>query len=218
MANPKSKVKRAPKRGIYEREKIYALLDREFLCHVAFQYEDYPVVIPTMYGRRDDHLYIHGASVSRLVNELERGIPVCVSVANVSGIVLARSAFHHSLNYESVVLFGKGRLVEGAEKENALRIISEQVLPGRWSEVRLPTAKELKATKVIRIDIEEASGKMRTGDPVDEREDYDLPVWAGLLPVERHFGSPRADARLSPDIELPASVRKAVLPGSTPTT
>ena len=180
----KSKVKRAPKRGIYNSEEIYAILDKSYLCHISLIHKDYPVSIPTMYGRLGDAIYIHGASVSRLVTELEKGLPMSLSVAEVHGLVLARSAFHHSLNYESVVIFGKGKLVEDEEKLMALKAISDQAVPGRWEEARKPNAKELKATKVIKIQIEEASAKRRTGPPIDDKVDYELDIWAGVIPLD----------------------------------
>lgn len=207
MQPVKSKVKRVPKRGIYDREKIYEILDREFMCHVGFVYKGYPVVIPTLFGRKGDDFFIHGTSVSRLITEVEKGMNVSISVANVSGIVLARSAFNHSANYESVVIFGKGKLIEGEEKEEALRVISDQVLVGRWEETREPNAKELKATKVIKIDIEEISAKVREGDPVDEKADYDLDVWAGILPIEKNYGVPIPDTVLKEGISLPKSIQ-----------
>jgi len=211
VSNPsKSKVKRVPKRGIYEREEVYALLDKEFLCHVGFVYDGYPVVIPTMYGRKGDVIYIHGASVSRLLVSLEKGIDVSVSIANVSGLVLARSAFHHSLNYESVVIFGKGSLVEGEEKLDALKVISDSVIKGRWEEVRLPSEKEMKATKVLKIQIDEVSAKVRTGPPVDDKPDYDLDIWAGELPIVKTYGKPIADTLLKEGIETPKSVKNKI--------
>lgn len=207
MSNSKSTVKRVPKRGIYDRETIYKILDNEFLCHVGIIHNAYPVVIPTLYGRKDDYLYIHGASVSRLITEVEKGIDVCISVANIRGLVLARSAFNHSANYESVVIFGKGQLVNDEEKIEVLKIISDHTIKGRWEEVRQPSAKELKATKVIKISIDEASAKVRTGDPVDEKEDYILDVWAGILPIEKKFGKPIPDIKLKSDILLPESAK-----------
>jgi nitroimidazol reductase NimA-like FMN-containing flavoprotein (pyridoxamine 5'-phosphate oxidase superfamily) len=202
----RAKVKRAPQRGIYEREDIYKILDKEFLCHVAFIHHGAAVAIPTMFGRYKDKIYIHGASISRLTTELTKGIDVCVSVANVSGLVLARSAFHHSLNYESVVIFGKGREVLDKEKVSALKIISDHLIPGRWEEVRLPNAKELKATKVIEIDIIDISGKSRTGDPIDDKEDYDLNIWAGILPIDKKYGLPQPDKKLNENIEISKSI------------
>lgn len=202
----RAKVKRAPKRGIYNRKEIYKILDNEFLCHVAFIHHGAPVVIPTMFGREKDKIYIHGASVSRLTSELSKGIEVCVSIANVSGLVLARSAFHHSLNYESVVIFGKGREVLDDDKEKALKIISDHLILGRWEEVRAPNIKELKATKVIEIEILDISGKSRTGDPIDDKEDYELDIWAGILPIIKKYGIPKADKKLNKNISIPKSI------------
>lgn len=206
----KSKVKRAPKRGIYDKEKIFEILDKEFLCHVGFIHHDSPVVIPTMYGRKDETLYIHGSSVSRLITELEKGVDICVSVANISGIVLARSLFHHSLNYESAVIFGTGTLVSDDEKEDSLKVISDHMLKGRWEEARKPNEKELKATKVIKITIDEASAKVRTGDPADDDEDYDLDVWAGVLPIIKSFGNPINDTKLKEGIAISESIKRVI--------
>lgn len=202
----KSKLKRIPKRAIYDREEVYSILDKYFLCHVGFIHNGYPVVIPTMYGRSGESIYIHGASVSRLITNLEEGIDVSISVAQVHGIVLARSLFNHSMNYESVVIFGKGKLVADSEKEESLKIISDNALPGRWEEARLPNAKELKATKVISITIEEVSAKKREGDPGDEKSDYELDVWAGVLPYNHSFGKPIPDTLLRDGIELCSSI------------
>ena len=202
----KSKIKRIPDRAVYDREAIYHILDRERFCHVGIIYNQYPVVIPTLFGRKGDDLYIHGASVSRLITELEKKIDVCISVANISGFVLARSAFHHSMNYESVVIFGKGELVPGPDKEDALKIISNHILPGRWEEVRPPNRKELKATKVMKIHIEEISAKVRSGGPKDEKADMDLDIWAGILPVIRNYGTPLADPQMNTAIPVPDSI------------
>lgn len=202
----KSRVKRIPDRAVYDREAIYHILDRERLCHVGIIYNNYPVVIPTLYGRKDDHIYLHGASVSRLITEMEKNINVCISIANISGFVLARSAFHHSMNYESVVIFGKGHLVADQEKEEALKIISDHILPGRWDEVRPPNRKELKATKVIKIQIEEISAKVRTGDPKDEKADMEPGVWAGVVPVNKSFGKPIADDIVKAGLPVPESI------------
>lgn len=207
MSNSKSTVKRTPKRGIYDRETIYKILDSEFLCHVGIIHNEHPVVIPTLYGRKDGYIYIHGASVSRLITEIEKGIDVCISVASIQGLVLARSAFNHSANYESVVIFGKGQLVNNEEKVEALKIISDHTISGRWEEVRLPTEKELKATKVIKISIDEVSAKVRTGDPIDEKEDYALNVWAGVLPIEKKYGKPIPDMKLKSGVMLPESAK-----------
>jgi nitroimidazol reductase NimA-like FMN-containing flavoprotein (pyridoxamine 5'-phosphate oxidase superfamily) len=207
MNQSKSTVKRSPKRAQYETEAIHNILDQNFLGHVGFVHQNYPVVIPTMYGRDGDHLYIHGASVSRLIKDLEKGIALSMSVANVSGLVLARSAFHHSLNYESVVIFGKGQLVEGEEKLHALKVISDHLIKDRWEEVRAPNPTEMKATKVIKITMEEASAKQRTGAPIDDKADYELDIWAGVVPIQSNYGKPIPDAKLSDAIALPESVR-----------
>jgi uncharacterized protein len=204
---PKTTVKRAPKRGIYNAKEIYEILDNDFLCHVALVHNGAPVVIPTLYGREDDCIYIHGASVSRLITETEKGIDVSVSVTTVKGLVLARSAFHHSMNYESVVLFGKGVPVPKEDKLHALKVISDHVIKHRWEEVRLPNKTEMKATMVIKIQIAEASGKRREGKPIDEKADYDLDIWAGVVPVETRYGSPIIDNSGRKDLPVPKSVK-----------
>lgn len=204
--SPKSTVKRAPKRGLYDSEDIFHIVDNAYLCHVGIIHHGKPVVIPTLYGREDDCLYIHGASVSRLMNETEKGTEISVSIATVKGLVLARSAFHHSMNYESVVLFGKGSLVGEDEKLHALNVISDHVLKHRWEEVRLPNQTEMKATKVVKIQIEEASGKRREGPPIDEKADYDLEVWAGVVPVQTSFQEPIVDDPRNMKLSLPESV------------
>lgn len=202
----KSTVKRAPKRGLYKAEDIYQIIDSAYLCHVGMVHHGKPVVIPTLYGREGDCLYIHGASVSRLMTETEKGAEISISIATVKGLVLARSAFHHSMNYESVVLFGKGSLVDDDQKLHALKVISDHVLKHRWEEVRLPNPTEMKATKVVKIQIEEASGKRREGPPIDEKADYDLDVWAGVVPVETNYGEPIVDDPRNMKLSLPKSV------------
>jgi nitroimidazol reductase NimA-like FMN-containing flavoprotein (pyridoxamine 5'-phosphate oxidase superfamily) len=210
MKRVKSKIKRVPKRALYDKEGIYKILDKEVLCHVGIIHQGHPVVIPTLYGRRDDKIYIHGASISRLINEVESGMEISISVANVYGLVLARSLFHHSANYESVVLFGKGKLVSDSEKKEALKIISDHIINGRWEEARLPNKKELKATKVIEIEISEASAKVRTGPPIDDKNDYNLNVWAGILPIEKRFGEPVPDDKMMEQIAIPKSIKKLI--------
>lgn len=204
----KTKVKRAPKRGFYDRETIYKILDTHFICQVAFVHEGYPVIIPTIFGRDNDNLYIHGATVSRMLVELEKGFPMSLNVTQTDGIVLARSAFHHSLNYQSVTIFGEATLVTNDEERyKALEIISDQIIPDRWDEVRLPNAKEMKATKILRIPITEASAKIRKGPPSDDKPDYGLPIWAGVVPINTSFGTPIADTVLDDKIPLPESVK-----------
>jgi len=203
----KTKVKRTPKRGFYDKETIYKILDNDFICQVAFIYEGYPVIIPTIYGRKDDFIYIHGATVSRMLVELEKGLPISINVTQTDGIVLARSAFHHSLNYHSVTIFGEALIVTDVEEQyKALEIISNQIIPNRWEEVRLPNDKELKATKILKIPIAEASAKIRIGPPVDDKEDYDLPIWAGVIPIIKIYGEPMADPILKEGIPIPESV------------
>ena len=205
---PRTRINRLPNRGDYSRETIYSILDAAFLCHVGFVVEGQPYVIPTGYGRAGDTLYLHGSAASRMLRTLAGGVDVCVTVTLLDGIVLARSAFHHSMNYRSVVILGKAALIEGdAEKTEALRIISENIVPGRWEHVRKPSAQELKATAVLSLPIEEASAKLRTGPPLDEEEDYALDVWAGVLPLKLRAGEPVPDPRLGPKYtEIPAHV------------
>ena len=193
----RTRISRLPKRGDYSRETIYGILDAAFLCHVGFVVEGQPYVIPTGYGRAGNTLYLHGSSASRMLRTLAGGVDVCVTVTLLDGIVLARSAFHHSMNYRSVVILGKAASVEGdAEKTEALRVIVEQIVPGRWEHVRKPSAQELKATAVLSLPIDEASAKFRTGPPLDEEEDYALDVWAGVLPLAMRAGELIADPRL----------------------
>ncbi|MCB1024899.1 MAG: pyridoxamine 5'-phosphate oxidase family protein [Acidobacteria bacterium] len=186
---PRTKVKRIPKRGNFDRKTIYSILDEAFICHVGFAVDGQPFVIPTAYARSGDNMLIHGSSASRMMRSLSEGIDVCVTVTLIDGLVLARSAFHHSMNYRSVVVFGKARLIEEkTEKYEALRLFTEHVIPNRWDEVRKPNDLELKATTVLSLPIEEASAKIRTGDPVDDEEDYDLDVWAGVMPLKLTAG------------------------------
>ena len=207
----KTKVTRAPKRGHYDRSTIYKILDDDFICQIGFVHENYPVVIPTIYGRSEDNLYVHGATVSRMLKNLEKGISISVNVTKTDGIVLARSAFHHSLNYRSVTIFGTGTLVDNEEERlRALKIISDQVIPGRWEEVRAPNRKEMKATKIIRIHISEASAKIRTGPPVDDKEDYNLPIWAGVVPFEQEIGTPIPDPEMKMNTVVPKSVQSLI--------
>jgi len=203
---PRSTVKRAPKRGLYDAPSIYEILDRNHICHVGILHEGAPLVIPTLYGRKGNTLYIHGASVSRLITRLEEAIPLSLSVAKTTGLVLARSAFHHSLNYESVVLFGAGRLVPEADKMEALKAVSDHLIPGRWEEVRKPNTKELKATKVIAIPLEEVTAKVRSGGSKDDPADDELALWAGVVPIKEIYEAPIADSTLNKNMELPKSV------------
>lgn len=198
-------LKRLPKRGVYDRQLVYRILDEGFICHVSFAVDGQPFVIPTGYARVGDQLYIHGSQVSRMLRTLSSGIDVCVAVTLIDGLVLARSAFHHSLNYRSVVIFGRASMVEEREaKLAALFAFSEHVIPGRWNEVREPTEQELKATTVLSLPLVEVSAKVRTGPPIDDEEDYALTVWAGVLPLRIVAGAPVNDPRLPESIEPPS--------------
>ncbi|HVF30793.1 MAG TPA: pyridoxamine 5'-phosphate oxidase family protein [Pyrinomonadaceae bacterium] len=200
-------VKRLPNRGNYDRETIHSILDEGFICHVGFVADDQPYVIPTGYARVDDTLYIHGSSASRMLRNLAEGINVCVTVTLIDGLVLARSAFHHSINYRSVVVLGKAQLVsDPEEKDRALEAVTEHIVPKRWAEVRWPTELELKATTVLKLGIDEASAKIRTGGPIDDEDDYAMSVWAGVLPLKLETGEPVADDRLDPSIAVPDHV------------
>ena len=204
----RTRVKRVPDRGHYDRETIYAILDEAFICHVGYVVDGQPYVIPTGFARIGDDLYIHGSSASRMLRNLSQGVDVCVTVTLIDGLVLARSAFHHSINYRSVVVLGKAELVEDAEeKNNALEAFTEHVVPGRWAEVRWPSELELKATSVLKLPIDEASAKIRTGDPKDDEEDYAMDVWAGVLPLSIEPGDPAPDTLLKDGIPVPAYVR-----------
>lgn len=203
----RTRVKRIPKRGHYDRETIDAILDEAFICHVGFVVDGQPYVIPTAFGRVGDTLYIHGSSASRMLRELSKGVEACLTVTHVDGLVLARSAFHHSINYRSVVVLGRARPVdEDAEKIDALRVITEHIVPGRWAEVRWPSEIELKATSVLSMQIDEASAKVRSGPPVDDDDDLALRVWAGVLPLAIGTGEPIADEFTDPAAAAPEYV------------
>jgi hypothetical protein len=205
----RTQVHRLPKRGVYERETVYRILDEGLICHVGFVAEGKPVVIPTGYGRNDDTLYVHGSPASRMFRALGKGADVCITVTLVDGLVLARAAFHHSMNYRSVVIFGRATVIEdAAAKREALHVFTEHVARGRWQEVRQPSEKELQATIVLSIPLDEVSAKVRTGPPLDDEEDYTLPIWAGVLPLDLTPGTPLPDDRLPPEIAVPESVRR----------
>jgi len=207
-ATERTRVRRLPKRGAYDSETINAILDEAFVCHVGFVLDGQPYVIPTGYARIGDDLYIHGSSASRMLRSLTEGVQVCVTVTLVDGLVLARSAFHHSMNYRSVVILGKATLVDEPEEKNrAMEALTEHIVPGRWKDVRWPTELELKATSVLKVPIEEASAKIRTGGPVDDEEDYTIDIWAGVLPLELVSGQPIEDERLTQEIELPKYIQ-----------
>ena len=208
--NERTKLKRLPQRASYERDTIYQILDEGFVCHVGFVSDGQPVVIPTAYGRAEDILYIHGSVASRMLRGLADGIRVCVTVTLVDGLVLARSAFHHSMNYRSVVVFGVATAVRNVRKKlRALHAFSEHIMPGRWADVRKPNDAELKQTLVLELPLTEASAKIRTGPPIDEPSDYDLPVWAGEVPLSFVSGELVADSRVLPGIEVSGYIRSA---------
>lgn len=205
----KNRIKRLPKRGNYDRETLYSILDEALICHVGFAESGQPYVIPINFARIQDTIVLHGAKASRLLRHIAAGNPVCVEATIVDGLVLARSVFHHSVNYRSVVVFGSGRLVEDhTEKLAALQAITEHLIPGRWNEARLPNRKELNATTVVSIKIDEASAKIRVVPPIDDEPDYSLPVWAGILPLEEMVLSPIRDEHLPADVPLPEYMTK----------
>ncbi len=205
----RTRVVREPHRGVYDRAAAYQILDEGFICHVGFVLDGQPFVIPTAYGRVGDNLYIHGSAASRMLRNLDKGISVCVTVTLLEGLVLARSIFNHSMNYRSVVVLGTAMAVaQPEEKLEALKSLSEHILPGRWAESRQPNEKELKATLVMRLPIEEFSAKVRQGPPIDDEEDYSFPTWAGVIPLEMVPGAPENDPRLDPKTPVPAYVRR----------
>jgi uncharacterized protein len=202
-------LKRLPKRAEYDGARVCEILDEAFICHVGFVVDGQPFVIPTGYARVADRLYVHGSSASRMLRALGEGIEVCVTVTLIDGLVLARSAFHHSVNYRSVVVFGRATVVEEAEeKMEALRAFTEHVVPGRWAEVRWPNESEMKATTVLALPLTEASAKIRTGPPIDDEEDYEINVWAGVLPLRLVADDAIKDDRLRSGVGLPDYVRE----------
>ena len=205
---PRTTLKRLPKRGSLERDVINAILDEGFICHVGFAVDGQPFVIPTGYARVGDQLFIHGSQASRMLRQLSEGIEVCVTVTLVDGLVLARSAFHHSINYRSVVIFGRATVVEEPdEKGAALLALSEHMIPHRWPDVREPNETELRQTTVLSLPIDEASAKIRTGPPLDDDADYELNVWAGVLPFSTVAGEPIPDPRLPSGTNTPEYVQ-----------
>lgn len=204
-------VKRLPKRGDYDRATIYPIIDSALVCHVGFVIDGQPYVIPTIHARRDDSLIMHGSAASRMFEHIASGEQICVTITHVDGLVLARSTFHSSMNYRSAVVFGRGRLIEEQqEKLDALAILTERLMPGRWADTRQPTPQELKGTFVVEIEIESASAKTRTGPANDDEEDYALPMWAGVLPVHMSWGQPIDDPRLAEGIEVPEYIAKVL--------
>ncbi len=205
----RTRVVREADRAVYDREAVYKILDEGFICHVGFNVDGQPFVIPTSYGRSGDNLYIHGSAASRMLSNLDSGIPVCVTVTLLDGLVLARSIFNHSMNYRSVVIVGTATAVQDpAEKLKALRLLSEHVLAGRWAESRYPNERELKATSALRLPITEFSAKVRQGPPIDDEKDYAFRTWAGVIPLETVARPPIADSRCAADIPVPAYARR----------
>jgi uncharacterized protein len=198
-----------PKRGHYDRQTVHAIIDEALVCHVAFAMDGVPTVIPTLHARIGDSLLLHGARTSRLLRHVGAGNPVSVAMTILDGIVLARSVFHHSMNYRSVVLHGTGTLVESDdEKLAALQAFAEHIARGRWADARTPTRKELKSTSVVTIPIETAAAKIRSGPPLDDDEDYSLPIWAGVLPLSLKPGAAIPDPRLVSGVDVPTYVRR----------
>jgi hypothetical protein len=196
---PRTKVRRLAKRASYDQTEVHAILDQAFICHVGFAIDGQPYVIPTIFARAEHTLYLHGSQASRMLRTLSHKVPVCVTVTLLDGLVLARSAFHHSLNYRSVVVLGNARLVDDRdEKMRALQVITDHVVPGRWDEVRGPNELELKQTNVLAVQLEEVSAKIRRGPPIDDEPDYALPIWAGVLPLHTRLGTPLEDDRVPP--------------------
>ena len=201
----RTRVVREPHRGSYDRETIYKILDEGFVCHVGFSMEGQPYVIPTLFARVGDAVYFHGSAASRMLRGASAGIPVCITVTLVDGLVLARSVFNHSINYRSVVALGNATLVEEPkEKLKALHAFTEKVIPGRWKDVRQPNEKELKATSILRLPLTEVSAKMRSGAVQDDEEDYALPIWAGVVPLHLQAEAPIRDERCDPAIPIPS--------------
>jgi nitroimidazol reductase NimA-like FMN-containing flavoprotein (pyridoxamine 5'-phosphate oxidase superfamily) len=203
-ASERTRVRREPQRGVYDRDAIDAILDEGFVCHLGFVIEGQPYVIPTLYARLGEDAYVHGSSASRMLRTLDWGVDACLTVTLVDGIVLARSIFNHSINYRSVVVLGRAIVVEHPdEKVRALEAFSNRLLPGRWRDVRPPTPTELKATSILRMPLVEASAKVRTGPPKDDEEDYGWPAWAGVIPLELTAGDPQPDPSLGAGFEPP---------------
>lgn len=205
----RTKVRRLPERAVYDREVVDSVLDEALICFVGLVHDGHPIVVPTIHARVGETLYLHGSPGSRVLRAMRRGTEVCVSAAIVDGLVVARTPFHNSMNYRSVVLYGVPRLVdERDEKWTALEAITEHVVPGRWDDSRPPNEKEFKGTLIVAVSLEEASAKVRSSGPKDEPEDYDLPYWAGVVPVQTVFGEPIVDEELRVDTDVPGYLRE----------
>lgn len=202
--NDRNKVKSAPIRADYDKQTVYDIVDSGLICHVGFTDNDQPFVIPTIHVRIDDTIYIHGSTKSRLINHISHGNKVCLTVTKLDGLVLARSVFHHSMNYRSAVVFGKGRLVtDKNDKLTVFEALTEKLVTGRWADARVPNQKEIDVTAIAAVEIEDASAKIRTGPPNDDADDYDLNIWAGLIPIEEVRKNPVPDPKLNGKIKLP---------------
>jgi len=200
-------VRRVPSRAVYDREAIDQILDEAMIAHLGFVHEGQPFVIPTLHARIGDTVYFHGSAASRAIRTLSSGVPACLTVTLLDGLVLARSAFHTSLNYRSVVVLGSAKPVEGSdERRLALEAFMERLIPGRWAEVRPPSAKELKGTRVLALALDETSAKVRTGPPEDDQGDVELPVWAGVIPLQTTAGTPIPDPLTPPQITASGAV------------
>jgi nitroimidazol reductase NimA-like FMN-containing flavoprotein (pyridoxamine 5'-phosphate oxidase superfamily) len=205
----RTRVAREPQRGVYDREVINQILDEAFICHVGFVVDNQPYVIPTGYGRAGDTLYIHGSAASRMLRNLSKAVPVCVTVTLLDGLVLARSVFNHSMNYRSVVVLGQAELIDTPdEKMLALKALSEHIVPGRWDQSRQPSEQEFKATSILRVPLNECSAKVRSGPPIDDDDDYALDVWAGVIPLKLTAESAIPDPQLRDGIALPDNVKR----------
>jgi nitroimidazol reductase NimA-like FMN-containing flavoprotein (pyridoxamine 5'-phosphate oxidase superfamily) len=205
----RTRLHRLAARGRYDRKTVYAILDEGLVCHFGFVEDGHPYVVPTAYGRAGDLVYVHGSSASRALRVAASGVPVCLTVTHVDGIVLARSVFNHSMNYRSVVLLGVAvAILEEDEKLRALQTLTERLVPGRWDDARRPNRKELRATTILRIPLDEASAKVRAGPPSDDEDDMTLAVWAGTLPMSLEFLAPVPDPRLAPGIDIPPYVAR----------
>ncbi len=210
-ASERTRVRRHPERGVYDPAAIHAIVDEAPICHVGFVHEGQPFVLPTTHGRRGDTVYLHGAAASTMLRGLARGLPVCVTFTLMDGLVLARSIYNHSMNYRSVVAAGTAVDVRGREEKlQALEAIAEHVMPGRWQDARQPSEPELKATRVLRLSLIEASAKVREGPPVDDEEDMSLPVWAGVVPVAIRLGAPEPAPEMAHGAAAPAYIAARV--------
>lgn len=208
----RSEINRTPSRGYYDKRTIYQIIDESKYCHISFVQNEEPFIIPTIHARIEDKLFFHGSETSRLLNHIADGNPVCIAITIVDGLVLARSIIHHSMDYRSVVLFGKGEKIKDSKmKFKAFKAMSNHLLPGRWEDARKPNEREINSTAVIAVKIDEASAKIRTGPPLDDEEDYKLSVWAGVLPVLKGFTKPVRDPKLKSSISLPGYIKNHLL-------